>query len=337
MFQKTAPRIVIVLTLMGLLVEPLRAQGDALPKQTQFMPRENCRPRIQSREILISRLTLPFEVTVVKGPWLWVGEAWVQSTEVVPLSQADEYYSGLLRLNPANVWALRKRARTREAQNHLEDAFRDLSEIVRLKPADVDAYVDRSCIQAMRDNDGEALKDIEIALKLDPADPILFLLRAILRCMQSAVGDSLKSAVLDCEEAIRLEPELGFAFAVRGFIRFLTKEYDKALLDYAEAIRLEPAEYLTYCEQALLWATADDLKYRDPKRAMDSATKACELTHWKDAEAVRVLGIACRSAGDAESASKWTIKATRMGAHPEGSKGGPLMRSLRDGGVLQSR
>jgi tetratricopeptide (TPR) repeat protein len=336
--QRISPKALLALTVLATSfgISPF-ATSDVPQAQTKWMPCENCRPRIRSREIPINRLDLPFVVTAVSGEWLWVDGAWVRTAEVVALGNANAYYTELLRLNSSNTWALRMRALTREAEGHLDDALRDYSEIVRLKPADADARTDRAGIQMERGDYGDALKEIEVALRLDAADPILLLLRAILRCMQSDDGESLAKAVQDCEQAIHHEPELAFAYVVRGFIRSLMKEYDKALLDYAEAIRLEPSEYLVYCEQALLWTTAEDLKYRDPKRAVDSATKACEMTHWKDAEAIRVLGIACRSAGDAESASKWTIKATRMGAHPEGSKGGLLMRSLRDEGGLHRR
>lgn len=338
MSLRIAPTLIVMLSIATSPVESLlRAEGESQPKQSQFMPRENCRPMIRRRNIPLESLALPFAPTGVNGPWLWVGEAWVQSAEVVPLNQADEYYTGLLRLKPANIWALRMRARTRESENHLDDALRDLSEIVRLNPKDVDARVDRAFFQVMKNDYAEALADIEVALKLDRTDSLLFVVRATLLLLQSQNDDALNRALQDCEEAIRREPELGIAFAVRGVIRSGMKEYDKALLDYAEAIRLEPADHLIYISRAWLWSTADDLKYRDPQGAIASATKGCELAGWKDADAVYILGIAYKSAGDIDSANRWILKATRMGASPELPKGDLLLRSIRGGSFLQGR
>ena len=59
--------------------------------------------------------------------------------------------------------------------------------------------------------------------------------------------------------------------------------YDKAIADYNEAIRLDPKYALAYNGLAWLAATCPDAKYRDGKKAVQSAVTACKLTEWKEA------------------------------------------------------
>ena len=50
--------------------------------------------------------------------------------------------------------------------------------------------------------------------------------------------------------------------------------------------------------RAWLWATCPAAKYRDGKRAVASATRACELRGWKDPYGLDTLAAAYAEAGD---------------------------------------
>jgi tetratricopeptide (TPR) repeat protein len=77
------------------------------------------------------------------------------------------------------------------------------------------------------------------------------------------------------------------------------------LARYEELIRLYPDLPWVHRERAFILATCPDARIRDGKRAVSAATRAAELTNWKDWDVLMTLAAAYAEAGDFANAVRW--------------------------------
>jgi membrane associated rhomboid family serine protease/Tfp pilus assembly protein PilF len=87
------------------------------------------------------------------------------------------------------------------------------------------------------------------------------------------------------------------------------KLYPDAIKNYLEALRLMPDLPEAHNNLAWLYATCDDLKYRNPQAALEHAQKAVQLTDWKEGESIDTLAEAYFVSGDFEQAVEVQKKA----------------------------
>ena len=214
------------------------------------------------------------------------------------------------------------------AKGEYDRAIADYTEAIRLDPKHAAAFNNRGLAWTAKGEHDRAIADYTEAIRLDPKHAAAFYNRGN---AWSAKGE-YDRAIADYTEAIRLDPNYATAFNNRGNAWAAKGEYDRAIADYTEAIRLDPKHAnafnnrgrpgqtkrgvrpghrrlhrghpprpepaTPFNNRAWLWATCPEAKYRDGPRAVASATRACELSGWKDAYNLDTLAAAYAEVGD---------------------------------------
>lgn len=189
-------------------------------------------------------------------------------------------------------------------------ALADYNRALEMDPEYGKAYGNRGNLYLHREQYESALKDFDRSIELeadnpDADDPLLHHSRGIahLRLKQP------QQAVADFTTAIDLKNDLVDAYVLRGKSHQQLGRYDLSLADYRKAIELDPLKAEFHNNLAWLLATCPDPQHRDGPQAVSAATRACELTSWKDAGFLDTLAATYARSGNFEKALEYQQQA----------------------------
>lgn len=233
------------------------------------------------------------------------GYAWLLQQES---DKAIDDFTEVIRLDPTRGDAFFGRGFAWFTKREYDKSISDYSEVIRLDPKNGHAFCNRGIAYADKQEADNAIRDFTEAIRLDPKDVQAFYNRGHVWYLREEYDKSIS----DCTETIRLDPRNVHAYCARGMGMFKKQEVDKAIPDFMEAIRLDPKDPFGFNCLAWVYAVSSDAQYRNGIKAVEYATKGCELTGWKDADLLATLAAAHAESGDFTKAIEWQTKADEI-------------------------
>lgn len=239
-------------------------------------------------------------------------DGWIAKKDVVLLDDAITYFSARIKANANDEHAYTCRAAKWSIDREYAKALADFGEAIRINPTKPTLHYNRGWLfQQMSDTD-KAIGEYDKALKLDPNLDKALQNRGYCRYLKK----DYDAAIKDFTAALKLEPRLPWPLNMRGLCYRAKFEYAKANSDFLEAIRnsrlqLSSVHMVAHDNAARLLATCPDDAIRDGKKAVELATKACELASWKNAYYLDTLAAAHAEAGQFADAVKRQTEALK--------------------------
>jgi tetratricopeptide (TPR) repeat protein len=265
-----------------------------------------------------------YRVDRTNGNWLWLvpelggPSGWVGSDSVIPVDEAIARFTDEIRAEPRRAvhYVNRGLAWLETGENSI--AIADFTEAIRLDPRNDVHFQNRGRAWYRKEEYDKAIADFTEAIRLDPGDALSYQNRGVARRDKKEYA----KAIADLTESIRLDPDDADSYLNRAWSWAATRDYDKAWADFNAAIRLQPGDGFFYANRAWFSATCPSEKYFDGKRALATASRACQLSGWKDANNLGTMAAACAAAGDFDAAVKWQEQAQPLYADEKARREG---------------
>ncbi|RMG19292.1 MAG: tetratricopeptide repeat protein [Planctomycetota bacterium] len=194
-------------------------------------------------------------------------------------SEAKSDLRRVERAAPDSALAALAAGRRKALENQFAAAIADYDRAIEKDPGLIDAYLARAEARANRGDFAGALSDATLATENDAGSARAFALRAEARAFAK---NDIRGARADIERALRLDPALGAALALRSYVRlerdrddFITssdEEMQAALRDAQQALRLDDSLVLAHLTLAQVLHARGRIS-----EAISAATKAVQV------------------------------------------------------------
>ncbi len=224
------------------------------------------------------------------------------------LDQALLDDSEAVRIDRDNALAYHNRGYTWVKKKDLDRAIADFTRAILIDPQYARAYNKRGFVWLQKKMYARALADFTRAVEIDPVFARAYHNRGNVMLRQK----EFDKAIADYTQALRFDRDDVLALVDRASAEHGKGDDARALADLTEAIRLKPDCDEALVSRAWLFATSPSAKLRDGKQAVLDATRACKLTHGKEAYPLGALAAALAERGDFEGAVKYQERAQAL-------------------------
>jgi serine/threonine-protein kinase len=189
----------------------------------------------------------------------------------------------------------------------LPGAETEAHEAIRLDPDYAPAHIVLGILFRAKGELPGAEAEYREAIRLDLQNAVArYNLGLVLESKPDEVG-----AEAEYREAIRLDPNYSWAHNNLGILLNRKRDLDGAEAEFRDAVRFDPKNTSAHNNLAWLLATGPE-RMRNGKRAVELATRACELTGWKNATCLDTLAVSYAEVGEFEKAIETEKKALAL-------------------------
>ena len=187
-----------------------------------------------------------------------------------------------------------------QAAHQPEQALARFREAAQRAPRDErpHALMGQLLLQMKRPDD--AIREFQEALRLNPGSQEAQL---GLGFAYQTKGDLAKARPY-LERALGKDSKSAEAQEILADLYAAQKQYPEAIARYNQALSLQPDFAVAHNNLAWLYATCDDPQFRNPAEALQHATRAVELTQWKEPNFIDTLAEAYYVSGKFADAVK---------------------------------
>jgi tetratricopeptide (TPR) repeat protein len=253
--------------------------------------------------------------------------------------EAIETLEKVQKLAPGSIVPFEIRGEIYREQGEYEKSIVEFSRILQMQPGLDEALIRRAEAYIFAEKLDQALADVEAVLKNNPALAIAHGLRGQILAAQGRFADAIaemklladdmpgqadvrmqlalyyqlndqaREAIDVYSEVIELDDENFMALRGRGDAYLGLGDHAAAIEDFAAAYEVNGEDSSLLNNYAWVLATSPDDNVRNGARAIELATKACELTDYDAAHILSTLAAAYAESGDFATARKWSQEA----------------------------
>jgi tetratricopeptide (TPR) repeat protein len=230
------------------------------------------------------------------------------NTQLMRLDEAVADFTEAIRLKPDDWHSFYGRGRLHAARNDYPEAIADFTQALTINPRAAHAWYNRGLAHVVQGRTDEALADLAQALAVDPKLTAAYIERASIH----AARNELDRARDEYTRAIAATGPTARLLNGRAGVHYRKRDYANALADRGEALTLAPEDVATHNFLAWILATCPVEAHRDGPRAVELATRACELTGWQKSYCLDTLAAACAASGRFDEAVRHVEKVLTM-------------------------
>ncbi|MEM8943863.1 MAG: tetratricopeptide repeat protein [Planctomycetota bacterium] len=264
------------------------------------------------------------------GPYQNRGEIYRQQKDY---EGAIAQFNEVLKLQPGVLMTLLHRADAYMANQQLDAALGDIELVLEKQPSLVAAHRLRAEILTRLDRIDEAIDEME---RVSAAMPDQVELKMQL-ALYYLVDKQPSKAIEAYSDVLDQQRDNFSALQSRGDAFLNVGKHGEAIADFTRALKLKPDDTTLLNNLAWVLATSPEDGLRDGKRAVELATKACEMTDYNTPHILSTLAAALAENGDFQGAIERSQQAVSMNDPEHGEQLAKELESYREGQPWRER